>query len=540
VAIAVDADMRTSLWQRSVIEEVQASDVAEVVACVIAHEPTAPGRESTARAEKSGPSMRRWAWRLYQRLDARRVPSSADPDVMSDVSDLLGTLPRIEIVPSGDGAVEQSVLDRIAVAELDAVIDVSSDQVASTIGSTVRDGLWVFRTAEDDDAEFAMLSGRSTTTAVALVRRPDAVHAEEVLATSTFASDAGSVSRYRAQAYFGATHLVVAELRRLHTGARSGSHARASIPAQPAEAPDNTAVIRWIAPLVLRKAARRVSRTLGGHDEIQHWQIGYRVRRTSDVGSLDLGTFTWVESPKGHFYADPFLLERDGRTWLFVEDYSYSTGLGSIAVAEIDDRGHTSPFKVVITSNGHLSYPYVFESDGDVFMIPESAAEGEVRLYRAKSFPLEWEIIKVLHQGKAVDTSVVDHDGRWWFFTTLIEPRGHAAMMMLFGSETLTGTWTSHPMNPISRDVRNIRGAGLIRSIEGQLTRPSQDCSQSYGYAFSLQAVNVIDEHAYSERTLARVEPCSSLMMTATHTYNASAGWETVDGRFTRPGRAVR
>jgi hypothetical protein len=457
---------------------------------------------------------------------------------VTNVEDLLRGLPRIDLQA---GEISDEVLDRVRLADLDVIVDLSSGTVPASVGAQVREGVWAYRGAGDDRAELEMLAGRSTVMEVSLVRREDAEHTARVLATAVFARDAGSIARFRSHAYFGVTHLVVAELRRLHGGV---APAAAELTAGPAglstRPPASVDVIRWLAPLTLGKIANRVTSTVRG--QVQHWQIGYRSKDDGSDPSQerpDMGSFEWVASPAGHFYADPFLLERDGRTWLFVEDYSYDTKLGRIAVAEVDERGSLSPFREVIRSDGHLSYPYVFEADGETFMIPESAAEGQVRLYRATSFPYQWEIVTVLHQGRAVDTSVVHHDGRWWFFTTLLEPRGRAAMLMLFSADSLTGSWVSHPMNPVSRDVRNIRGAGVIRHIDGGLVRPSQDCSHSYGYALSWMRVDALDEHTYQERSIGRMEALPKLGMTATHTYNATPRWETVDGRFTRTDRSV-
>jgi hypothetical protein len=547
VGVALDANLTASAWHRSVIEEIQASEVARISTVLL----VAPVGKAATRDGRSGPTIGGWAWRLYRQLDARRAATLVDPCAITGVADLVGSLPSVEVpaVEASDAGVEplgvEPLADRVAREGLDVVVDLATFPVPSSVGSVVRAGVWAFRAAGDDRAEFEMLSGASATSRVSLVRRADDVHPGRTLATSTFASDAGSVARYRAQAYFGATHLVVAELRRLHDGVEPVHEEPGDehpLPRAASTPPASADVIRWIMPLVARKAVDRVTDVFHANTEVQHWQVGYRTRPPASgdgAGPLDLTTFTWIDAPDGRFYADPFLLERDGRTWMFIEDCSYASKRGTIAVAEVQDDGRVAPFTEVIRSDGHLSYPYVFEADGEVFMIPESSAESEVRLYRATSFPFRWELTRVLHRGRAVDTSVVRHDGRWWFFTTLVEPRGHASMMMLFSSETLDGGWSSHPMNPVSRDVRNIRGAGAIRPTAGRLVRPSQDCSRSYGYAFSWKAVDVLDEGAYHEQTLGRVEPCERLGMTATHTYNASARWETVDGRFIRSARTV-
>jgi hypothetical protein len=174
-------------------------------------------------------------------------------------------------------------------------------------------------------------------------------------------------------------------------------------------------------------------------------------------------------------------------------------------------------------------------------MIPETGDEASVRLYRATAFPSTWELDTVLYEREARDTSAVEHDGRWWFFTTFTEPRGGASMLMLFMADSLRGAWVPHPANPISLDVRNVRGAGAIIRDGGRLIRPSQDCSQSYGYAFTLYEITELTPESYRERGLLRVGPEGLPRLDATHTYSASDHFEVIDGRFQvpliRPGR---
>lgn len=72
------------------------------------------------------------------------------------------------------------------------------------------------------------------------------------------------------------------------------------------------------------------------------------------------------------------------------------TGKGDIAAAESTDRGFTwTPLGVVLTEDWHLSYPFVFEHEGDIFMMPEGSRSGQLKLYRAVDFPNEWEVEQV-------------------------------------------------------------------------------------------------------------------------------------------------
>ena len=89
-----------------------------------------------------------------------------------------------------------------------------------------------------------------------------------------------------------------------------------------------------------------------------HWRVGIRTSKHSllSEGPSALSGFRWIESPQGHFYADPMLFQHQGRTWLFVEDYLYATDEArSILVAEVSQDGEVGPFMPALTAEYHLS-----------------------------------------------------------------------------------------------------------------------------------------------------------------------------------------
>ena len=160
-------------------------------------------------------------------------------------------------------------------------------------------------------------------------------------------------------------------------------------------------------------------------------------------------------------------------------------------------------------------------------MIPETSDNGTVELYRCRRFPDAWVLEKVLAHDRAVDTTVWIEDGRYWFFTTTIDPSARAAFLWLFVADSLTGRWIRHPENPISTDVRNARGAGAIFRQNGKLYRPSQDCSGRYGRAFSLNEIATLTPERYAERPVRTVEPMPGFV--GTHTYARCGDIEMID-----------
>ena len=65
------------------------------------------------------------------------------------------------------------------------------------------------------------------------------------------------------------------------------------------------------------------------------------------------------------------------------------------------------PAVPVIEEPYHLSYPFLFEFEGELYMIPEKARATRVDLYRCVAFPYQWELVKTLIEGFALADSTL-------------------------------------------------------------------------------------------------------------------------------------
>ena len=130
----------------------------------------------------------------------------------------------------------------------------------------------------------------------------------------------------------------------------------------------------------------------------------------------------------GHLYADPFLFEHEGRHHLFCEDMPPGASRAVISHTELHPDGAASgPPVPVLERPYHLSYPFVFAHEGEVFLIPETSAQRRVELYRAVDFPHEWRREQVLLDGLvASDATLLDHGDRFptkgFQFTETVRP----------------------------------------------------------------------------------------------------------------------
>ena len=175
--------------------------------------------------------------------------------------------------------------------------------------------------------------------------------------------------------------------------------------------------------------------------------------------------------------ADPFLLRLRERWYLFFEAVNSETRRGEIAYATSPDGMQWVYGGLALREEFHLSYPYVFQANGEIYMVPETRQVNSIRLYVASDFPTKWECISVLREGPYADSSICFHDGRWWMFAQ----RG-LDELQLFTSERLEDGWRPHPASPLWAGNRTYsRPGGRILKYNGDWYRFAQDGVLSYG-----------------------------------------------------------
>lgn len=203
------------------------------------------------------------------------------------------------------------------------------------------------------------------------------------------------------------------------------------------------------------------------------------------------------------YVADPFIVRHEATWFMFFEVLRSDTGRGELAVARSDDLVRWAYLGVVLRDAVHLSYPHVFLHDGVAFMVPETSEAGEVRLYRASSFPDAWEPVGTLVAGAPfVDASLLLHEGHWYMFAgTVPDAEYDGSDLRLFHSGHLEGPWIEHPASPIVQgDRRLARPAGRVVVHNGGLLRFVQDGATKYGERVFAITIDVLNPMTYRER----------------------------------------
>ena len=288
---------------------------------------------------------------------------------------------------------------------------------------------------------------------------------------------------------------------------------------------------------ILKIGSRILQRGIEKALTVDQWFLAYRLGAN---GALDpaLEGFTRLLPPRERDWADPFVIEKSGRYYVFFEELPRAAGKAHIAMIEIDAGGRASEPVRVLERDYHLSYPFLLEHDGALYMVPETAANGTVELYRCTDFPRRWRLEKVLLDGvRLVDPTLHRGPDRWWLFANAApgESRVFDDELHLFHAPSLFGDWQPHRRNPVRSDARCARPAGSLFWRNGALHRPAQVCVPRYGAGLAVHRVLRLTPHEYAERQVERVLPAGAGLL-GLHTLNR-AGHLTVVDAFTRRRR---
>lgn len=201
------------------------------------------------------------------------------------------------------------------------------------------------------------------------------------------------------------------------------------------------------------------------------------------------------------FVADPFFIYKDKKYTMFFEMLNRETNQGDIGYAESLDGKKWTYRKKIIDEPFHLSYPYVFKFEDNYYLIPESYQDASVRLYKAISFPDQWQYMGNLLTGHAfIDPSIFRHQDKWWLFTYEWD-----GMLNLFYADSLRGNWKPHPMNPIVKlNHKTSRPAGRVIIDNGKVFRFAQDGEDHYGKQVFAFEITELTEDSYTEKMITK------------------------------------
>ncbi|KAI3851876.1 hypothetical protein MKW98_019875 [Papaver atlanticum] len=231
-------------------------------------------------------------------------------------------------------------------------------------------------------------------------------------------------------------------------------------------------------------------------DECSAWPVANPVITCASVSNAGFPS---------NFVSEPFLFLKGDILYMFYETKNSITLQGDIAVAKSTDKGVTwEQLGIALDEGYHLSHPYVFNYNDEIYMIPETSYKGELRLYKAVDFPLKWTLEKVIMKKAFMNTVIINYGGNFWLFGSYYSGFGFLKNVQqeIWYSSSPLGPWKPHRQNPIYNTGKSfgvLRNGGRPFVYHGNLYRVAQDCGKIYGQRVRTFKVEILTKDEYRE-----------------------------------------
>jgi hypothetical protein len=487
-----------------------------------------------SRALKDKGSM---VYRIFNRLDEKIFIRGHNALEIKDLKQLLSTVPVIKakrLQKESGYYFEPGVIDAISRYGIDILIQKGLEALPVEILSASRYGVWAYQFEGDPHGFWEAIKGQPETKEMLLLFNED-FRSGRIIYRSSSSTYPFSPARNRNRSLWKASSFLPRQIALLsYLGGNEffsetesyqqedGSHFnRASkMP------PSNWLCLWLIVRLIFRNVHELFSR-------IFYQDAWFLLFSPVSFDSISFKDFKRIVPPKDRFWADPNIIRKDNRYFVFIEEFIFQEKKGQLSVFDLDRSGKYSLPVPILKKEYHLSYPNIFEWKGQYYMVPESADHGTIDLYECIDFPYKWAFkMHLMENVKAVDTTLLFQNNRWWLFTGISENEEsfpEVELFLFYSDDPLTSSWKPHPRNPIVSDVKKARPAGQIFSRDGRLFRPSQDCSYTYGFGFDLNEILILSETEYREKSIISVKPDWDRKITATHTYGTDGQIQIID-----------
>lgn len=474
-----------------------------------------------------------FVYNVYTKLDNyffNYKPNAFEPKLIKSILDL--------------ETIDMEDISNLKKYNIDIIVALEPNILTDEILQIAKYGIWSYvfcatNKTRDTPSVFWEVIERKGEVGITLVMQK--INQKKVLATSFSLTDNLSVARNRNSYFWKASSILPRTIDELH---RLGKE----------EFLDNIDKLNCVSDFFLEEKRlvpsnrkvivklakfkwKRFQRVIRNFFYFDQWILQFYFGNFENT-SIDISKFKKIIPPKEKFWADPHVIKKSGFYYIFIEELIYTEDKGFISVIEMDDKGNYKEPVKVLETDYHLSFPFVIEDNSELYMIPESKQNQNIQLYKCIDFPYKWKLETILmDRVGAVDTVILKNNNKYWLFTNMIESEGASYYdeLYLYSSDTLTSNqWKSHPMNPIVSDVKNARMAGRLFTINGILYRPSQNCSNHYGYGTQINQVLELTENSYKEKIVDSIFPDFNDRIKSIHSLSVLNDISFIDAQYKR------
>ena len=246
--------------------------------------------------------------------------------------------------------------------------------------------------------------------------------------------------------------------------------------------------------------------------------------------------FTPIAQTADIWMADPLLFTVNDKDWLFAELFEKDCHLGRIAVIDPDSKDRKPT--VILREPFHMSFPMIFEWNGQYFMVPETSGDKSVRLYQCTEFPYQWETAAVFPVDALIVDSVVINrtDDAVTFLASETNPENE--LLVRFVTYTIKKKEDGYHLDyaPSKREFTYIeRNGGYPVMRNGSLYLVTQNSSTiDYGVSLSRSSFenNTFTVHETLSPQSVQITGITPASVIGVHTYSKGCRYEVIDMRY--------
>jgi len=423
IGILTDS-MELENWAYKMLERIQKSSFAEIKLIVLNNAPQS--RKNIVQRALSNPHL--ILYRLYTRLDRRLFKQDPNAFEILDAGKLFAGIRMMKVQPKQtqlSDRLKDEDINKIKQYEIDLFIRLGFRILRGKILSAARYGVWSYHHGDNfinrggPPGFWEVFDNHPVTGSILQILTADLDNGR-VLFRSWSATDHLSVHRNSNNYFWKSLSFFPRKVQELYEKGEKeffnqveSRNDLAMYSQRLYLAPSNLTMIKIFIKHLFRYIAYKWKEILS----FEQWILLYDFRKEM---STSFWRFKKILPPKDRFWADPFLVYKDDTYYIFMEEFLYKPRRGHIAVLEMDSKGNYSGSKPVLKRPYHLSYPFLMEWKGDLYMIPETLDNRTIEVYKCTQFPHQWEFYKTIMDNIAAgDATLFYHDKKWWLFTMI-------------------------------------------------------------------------------------------------------------------------
>lgn len=271
-------------------------------------------------------------------------------------------------------------------------------------------------------------------------------------------------------------------------------------------------------------------RSLVHNLKFNKWNLAFTEESLENiVNSKSIRVHYMKGNNRKQWFADPFILDvTSDHIICLVEELSYDTMKGRIAKIKIDRNNYKlTSIKILLDLPTHLSFPFIFRENGNIYVLPENSASGVSTLYIYNSKDDSLTPVKIIAERPLTDATICVYNHQAYVISTQ-KPTQNGNILDIYSLDLKSLKLSDNPIQSVSFNGNYARNAGEIFKVSDKYFRPSQDCNGGYGKGVILQEMIKTSE-GFRFENYCSFYSNSWIYNMGYHTFNSYKGLTVID-----------